>query len=844
MQNNMGNIRGFVSERAFDRGAFLSPSQSYAPIYTWMWNAPVSKEETGRQLAEMARLGIQKFYILPMPKSFRPTSFPTPLEPEYLSEKYLKAYRYALDRAKAIGMQAWLYDEGGWPSGSACGQVMLADPSLVSETIKVIETPCRAGDLYQPTTDAEAAFFEGERVLPGQRIKKNGTLSEYVRVRSSFPHISSADLPDITKKGACELFLALTHEKYAKVFPSFADAGITALFTDEPTAPRPFPYTDEIKDLFLERFHEEITSYLPVLMGKAKATEKSAKIKIEFYDMLSRLFCERFLDREKSWAKEHGLVFLGHLDKDDEANGSVTGGSFGLLRALRRFDIPGVDAIRRQIFPPKGKSGLYGENKFFPRYASSAASQSGGRHALTESFAVYGCGLSYDEMRYILNFQAMRGVNVFNLMIFPYGRKGYLQAGLLPHFTEAAYPDLGTFNDYLKRLSYLFSLGERKVTTALYYPIADGIVGEGFREIAAAYESAGAELEKRRIPFDIVDDDFLQEADGSALARGVFASGRAAYTTIVIPPCKYLSDKSILSLRVFLRGGGKVVALSREIAARIAPETYGSISDLTSPCLLAKSEEVSYAESETADGTLAFLMNEGEERRVLRLPIKGKIPYVISPTDGTVQRPLLKDGGISLELFPGEIVALLYTDLKLPTDDLSEKKQLSLTLRDWRFSLTEKLVFGEDCRRIPLSEEAKPLSSEEMKKGFASDFSGSALYQTAFSLPSDAADVTLDLGKVAGAAEANLNGTSLGVKVMPPYRYKIPLALLRKENRLTIRVTNSAANAFEHTAAFDAFRPWQLGNYIKEEHLLHLDSLEGGLFGEVTLCFTSSTSEE
>ena len=457
---------GFFCGEAFDLDAFLSPGRDLSPVYTWMWNAEITREETDAQLDEMQALGIQRFYVLPMPKSFRPTSFPTPLTPEYLTDRYFDAYRYAIARAKEKGMQAWLYDEGGWPSGGACGQVVLEDPSLVTETLTFKERSVKVGERYE-NKNAEAAFFKEKRIFPGYIFPEDGTLNEYERKRTSFPHINSADLPDVTKQGAAETFLRLTHQKYAEALQGLLGETVTAVFTDEPTAPRPFPYTDEIKDLFQKRFGEPIENYLPLLLGKTKPDQKTASIKADFFDLLGTLFCERFLNKEAAWAHEHDMLFLGHLDKDDEANGSMSGGSFGLLRALRCFDLPGVDAIRRQIFPPKGKRGNYGKNGFFPRFASSAAAQNGGRHALSESFAVYGAGLSYDEMRYIVNFQAMCGINVFNYMLIPYERKGYALAGELPHFTEKTTPDLAIFNRYTERLCYLFSLGERCANVAL-----------------------------------------------------------------------------------------------------------------------------------------------------------------------------------------------------------------------------------------------------------------------------------------------------------------------------------------------------------------------------------------
>ena len=823
-------LKGFSCEDAFDLEAFLSPSIDYSPVYTWMWNAEITREQTDAELDEMQLLGIKRFYILPMPKSFRPTSFPTPLTPEYLSEGYFEAYRYAIEGAKKRGMQVWLYDEGGWPSGGACGQVVLEDPSLVSETIAVKERNVTAGERYE-NANAEAAFFEGKRVFSGEVFSKDGTLFEYERKRTSFPHINSADLPDITKRGATETFLRLTHEKYASALSDFFGDTVTAVFTDEPTAPRPFPYTDEIKALFEKTFEEPIENYLPVLLGKAETDEKTATVKANFFDLLGKLFCERFLNKEAHWSHDSKMLFLGHLDKDDEANGSMTGGNFGLLRALRCFDVPGVDAIRRQIFPPKGRKGLYGENKFFPRYASSAAAQRGGRHALSESFAVYGCGLSYDEMRYVLNFQAMRGINVFNCMVTPYGRKGYQMAGLLPHFTQTTHPDLKEFNRYAARLSYLFSTGKRVANAALYVPIRDGFAGERFDVVGKDYEELGKELERRHILFDLADDDLLENADAQALARGVLAMGEANYTVLVIPACKHMTEKSLSSLQRFVAGGGKVVTRDPVIAARVGVAA-SDLSSIPSPSPISD-PEISYAESETAQGKLCFYMNESGENKVLTLPVANDLAYVIDMSDGNVTKPLAKQGSITLSLCSGEIVALLFSQKPLAAESpfVPEKE---IVLGEWKVRRTERLLFEETPLRLTLNEEVQPLP-QDPRAVFPSDFSGSAEYQTSCTLPIEVKRAVLDLGKTEGAAEAFWNGVSLGVKIMPPYRFEVPTSLLSESAEIRVRVTNTPANAFEHSPTLAALPAWKLGNYLKEESLFHRDSERGGMLGESKL---------
>ena len=53
--------------KSFSADAFRAPAGQHAPIYSWVWNAKLSYEQTDAQLDEMQRLGIRAFYIIPEP---------------------------------------------------------------------------------------------------------------------------------------------------------------------------------------------------------------------------------------------------------------------------------------------------------------------------------------------------------------------------------------------------------------------------------------------------------------------------------------------------------------------------------------------------------------------------------------------------------------------------------------------------------------------------------------------------------------------------------------------------------------------------------------------------------
>ena len=424
-------------------------------------------------------------------------------------------------------------------------------------------------------------------------------------------------------------------------------------------------------------------------------------------------------------------------------------------------------------------------------------------------------------MRYIVNFQAMCGINVFNFMLIPYARKGYALAGELPHFTEKTMPDLAVFNRYTERLSYLFSLGERRADVALYLPATD----KGDGKAALSYEALGNELHERRVPFDVVDDGFFRIA---AAKDGKLTVGRASYHTVVVGDAE-LPEHTKRALSDFAAAGGKVLC-SYAVAKAVIGATEAHLSSLVSPLPL-KEEGILLSQAETEDGTLFFLMNQTGESKTFSVPLTKK-GYWITPTDGKI---ILLGQDPVLTLCSGEIGALYLTERDLPAEPLF-RPMGETTIENALFRPVKRKVISDEIHEETLSEDFAPIPFGDWRARLGDGFSGTGEYQMTFDLP-EATQAELDLGKVANAAEVVLNGTSLGTLVMPPYRIPLPLRLLKESNTLLVRVTNTIANEFESTTAFSRFSEWQLGNYLKEERLFHLDSKESGLFGKVKIFY-------
>ena len=95
-----------------------SIAAKYKPIPFWSWNDQLDTQELCRQIRWMKDNGIGGFFM------HARGGLKTP----YLSEEWMQAIGACCDEAEKLGMNAWAYDENGWPSGFAGGR-LLEDPA-------------------------------------------------------------------------------------------------------------------------------------------------------------------------------------------------------------------------------------------------------------------------------------------------------------------------------------------------------------------------------------------------------------------------------------------------------------------------------------------------------------------------------------------------------------------------------------------------------------------------------------------------------------------------------------------------------------------------------------------
>ena len=793
-----------------------------------MWNGPLDPDVLLKQLRDMNAHGARSVCALPMPRQFRPESTNNQMDLDYLSPEFFERVRIVAEEANHLGMNYWLYDEGGWPSGEACGQVLQNRPDLASRVA---------------------------------RIDEDGSW-----------HITeSPGLADLLNPEATRTFINLTHEGYLKTVGKYFGRTIRFAFTDEPAVRfvipgRQTPWTKGLEEDFANRFGYRIEEHLDAFRnppGNGLAKERM-QIRIDFFDWWSDRFRKAYFKPLRQWSRRYGLLSGGHLGGEDETLGAAKYGFGHVLRILREMDLPGVDAIWRQLFPGQA-------NHHFPKFAATAAHQNGTPLVFTESFAVYGNGLTIDQMKWIVDYQYVRGINLLVGGCYPLSTREHLMPGERPHFgpVNPLWDHMPVFHRYVARLGYALSCGQPIAETALYYPVRD-IWAHGLcTDAVIGYERLAQALLDRQCEYDLVDDDVLS-AKATRIEHGALCVGPMRYRRIIIGPCEWLEGETVDRLSKFVLSGGKLLCLDRlpgtqmdggvrlrtVLGDGIDKVKVGTIEDLAPEVpplaeLKPPSALVRMTARRLDDGVLYLLVNEGKDRFEGWARFRERVPpKELAPTEGQIWsvREASQAGGttvVPLSLQPGQSLLLLFDGSKgkvRPLWEATEGAELILE-EGWQACVIRRFDVGPHDYEIRRSTTGspRPVRLGGWKEYFGEDFSGDVSYRIPVDLPKEWAGLPLrlDLGRVEYAARVRINDKDYGSLVWPPWKIELPDLHGRSRLDVEVIVTNTLANILTSERVRNDWGNRKGAGWPGPYHVRALDfemgSRGGGLFGPVRL---------
>ncbi|MDR1092791.1 MAG: hypothetical protein LBL66_01420 [Clostridiales bacterium] len=511
-----------------------------------------------------------------------------------------------------MGMKQWMYDEHGYPSGTAGGAVLEKHPEYEALELLCFERGCESecrielpdGRLFRAYAisdggaaaditggadgrgvlrfTAETAWLEGGESGLSSAPKPRFRLAAYLVRRSYDSTHAAANLwgarrqIDMMDKRAARAFVGLTHEKFkAAAGSGFNGRNVKGFFTDEPAlngwnmdagSYRKIPWSDALPPAFEERYGYDIGLALNALFAEGGAA--AVKRRCDFWDLVADLTAEGYFGVIREWCRENGVKSSGHMLCEEEALAHVP--CYGsLYRCAKFFDIPGVDQLKTDPAELLDRP-EYPAILPIARLVSSVADLYGDGEAFTEiSQHVMACQNKLPPIEWIraqINWHLALGVN--NIASY--------------HHVSAYEPqEWRALNEYTARIGAALRAGARDARTAVLYPenslwtlYRPGRMptwSEGADQSARALECQTAvsqvswELLHRQIDFDYIDEGEIARA---AVKGKRLCVRNRRYECVVLPYAHVMNGESVGRLCAFMRAGGRVVAVgaSPEIA--------------------------------------------------------------------------------------------------------------------------------------------------------------------------------------------------------------------------------------------------------------------------------------
>lgn len=406
-----------------------NPPRTFSPIPFWFLNGDLTDGEIRRQLRDFDAHGVHGAVLHPRIGLRRDIA--------YLSDEFFRYISVAVEEVAKLDMQIVLYDEGMYPSGSASGLVVKDRPDLASRGVMLVDAP-QPGDnvLCETEKGALVERFSGGTIRGIHFGEDDG---EPFAPKSA----------DILNPEAVARFILLTHEAYYQRLAKYFGKTIIGFFTDEPSilgrnAPRGMmPWTKGFDKIF--------TAAGGNLAGLAALFAGGENDDTRLYH---RLILEReghvYYESLSRWCEAHGIFLMGHPHQSDD------------IEVQRFFHVPGQDLVFRWVSPETG--GTAGMDSTMAKCSADAARLMRRKRNSNECFGACNRNgnpwhFTGDDMKWFIDYLAVRGVNMFIPHAFYYSLEGQRSGERPPDVGPGSnwWPRYKTWSAYMARLSFLMT---------------------------------------------------------------------------------------------------------------------------------------------------------------------------------------------------------------------------------------------------------------------------------------------------------------------------------------------------------------------------------------------------
>lgn len=522
----------------------------------------------------------------------------------YAEDEAIDAFASVAKALKENGMDYWIYDEHGYPSGHAGGLSLKGHPELESKGVYMVRRIA-----YEPRHTTFTIDDETDKIVWAAKypVEVVNVSQSYVQYHKMIPvpftdtfcecnleeneafyifcmkpayegsHLthnvsSHRRYINIMDKRAVKRFIDVAYNPIAERAPEVYK-NAEAVFTDEPSLQSDYvagyetwpyaliPWVEGLPEMFEQEYGH---SLLPVLPRLFEATEKSYPTRVKFYRLVGKLIAEAFSGQLSEWCHAHGTKFSGHYLSEEVILSQVRG--YGdHTRVVLGADYPGLDIL--QCTPEK-----YNCN-------TSKSIQMIARKKGTKGSMVELCPFTenklfeedpWNNMSCIVGMLAQSGARRFNSYFFvdfsQYDNR-FRERGEKLDFDKNSdrKNECRLLNEYVGRIGYMldglwndcstYIYRAVEATQAKYFPLTTAqVTHPAISTDSATGVFAKTDLFLSGHDFEYIDVDDLLEAEKS-LENGDATLAGSKIKTIIVPGAEVIDERSVEALKKLQNSG-------------------------------------------------------------------------------------------------------------------------------------------------------------------------------------------------------------------------------------------------------------------------------------------------
>ncbi|KAF1299247.1 hypothetical protein BAU15_00960 [Enterococcus sp. JM4C] len=638
-------------------------------------------------------------------------------------------------------------------------------------------------------------------------------------------------------QASCKVLLDTVYEPHYERYQEDFGTTIAGFFSDEPELGNDhlynwdmllgndidLPWSAELEHDLQKNRSGSLAENLILLWENDFSSQEKAKIRYEYMDSVTNLVKKNFSMQIGDWCRERNVQYIGHLIEDNNLH-ARTGSSLGhYFRGLAGQDMAGIDDIGGQVMPQQEDvnvtTGILGrrDGEFFHymlgKLGSSLAAidpLKKGR-AMCEIFGNYGWSEGVRLEKYLVDHFLVRGINHF--VPHAFSPKAFPDPDCPPHFYahghNPQYRHFGALMAYTNRVCELLNDGTHEAPIAIIYHGESEWTGETMFSHKVGRILADNQMEYDILPQDVFSD---QAFYGTTFNSQNLTVNQQNYRVVVVPYSQYVTAEFATAIPEMIRQRIEVLFIddypegvtneetTPEILDNIKQAKVVTLNklldylqeiDIATVKITPSGDRIRYHHYTHEDGTSIYMfVNEGEKIYHGEITTQETISgYLYDAWENECQKLEQTENGFRLVIEPLKSKLVVFE-----TNGQIEETQLSEPLK----SIEPNLTFVQPWKRslakgidYPAFQKAESIKLPDTLSQSQPYFSGIVRYSNTLLVKEQPTSVILEVTEAHEGVEVFVNKQSMGIQIVPPFRYDVTSAIITGENEIAIEVATT-----------------------------------------------------